>query len=433
MELYGCGRNDDGYLGEPRSCLRREVSYHFCKHNGSEKGCPFWALKLKTVLKASKTIRILNVAGGAPIFLLVDNELKGLGRGPNVDLGYAEVAEKPEGVISIVPLCGRSEVAFLLKDGSLRTVDKQEDGKHVIVQHLPAAGREILLIAARSAEYHNPALVSGAIALVAKSRPQEVLSFPAWNSMLGWLQGESEPIHVASLSSPVIQVTSKFAALTESGTVYTWGDKTPDQPTPPPEDNEEFEHVEFMYDLFGGTAPKYPPRQPERLDYNPTQAPLPEPVSKLATGGYNAFVSKSQRLYVWTSSRVTTKPEVQDANELKAPSKDWKTANITDADGNPLHIVDVSTGRRHVVALAADNSLWSVGDGMMGELGIGTKQFGLCTPDHVEDFRDNEIDEEFAETWQRMDDTGLLEDGWKWDSVYADEDCTFVIAKKVPA
>lgn len=97
-------------------------------------------------------------------------------------------------------------------------------------------------------------------------------------------------------------------------------------------------------------------------------------------------------------------------------------------NGEPLDIVDAAAGRTHVVALASDGSLWSAGDGLLGQLGIGIRQFGLCTPGRVIDMLANETEEEFAEDWQRMDVEGVLSAGKEWCAVFCEGDHTLVLA-----
>ncbi|KAI9739237.1 MAG: hypothetical protein M1834_007450 [Cirrosporium novae-zelandiae] len=435
MELYGCGRNDDGYLGEPRSCTRHEVHWtHECEHNNYGEDmpyCPLWATKLKNVLTATKSMRILKNSESDPIFLEVDGHLQGLGRGTRKDISCVELAQKPEDIMQTILLSGKSEMAFCFADGSLQTLDKHADNTLFTTYHKPYKGREILHIAARSVKTYNPMLVSGAIAIVPHANPRTILSFEAWEPFLSWLRndpGAAEPVYSAELPSPIIQMTNEFIAVTADGQVFNWGKKTPDQPPPPPEDNEDFEDEEFSATIFGGSVSNYPSRSPERRDYNPTKVPLPA-ISKVASGiCYNSAISNSGRLYLW-GHRSKSWPEVKDVNPPDAPA--YEPANIIDNTGKPLKIVDAATGWRHVVALAEDGSLWSVGDGLMGELGIGIRQFGLCTKDGVIDMLENETDEEFAEEWQRMDVDGLLlDDRWKWCKVFCDSDCTFVMAMK---
>jgi alpha-tubulin suppressor-like RCC1 family protein len=76
--------------------------------------------------------------------------------------------------------------------------------------------------------------------------------------------------------------------------------------------------------------------------------------------------------------------------------------------GRRLQIVDAAAGRAHVVGLATDGSLWSAGDGLNGQLGIGTRQFGLCTGDGDTDIVANGTGEEFAVHWQRIGYRGSI-------------------------
>ena len=95
-------------------------------------------------------------------------------------------------------------------------------------------------------------------------------------------------------------------------------------------------------------------------------------------------------------------------------------------------MVDVSVGKAHIVALAADGSLWAVGRGWAGELGVGGGMFELrATGGRVGVVYDQEEAVEFAERWVRMDTKGLLGVGMEWGSVVAGEEVTFVVAREV--
>ena len=77
-------------------------------------------------------------------------------------------------------------------------------------------------------------------------------------------------------------------------------------------------------------------------------------------------------------------PEIQDLNSYDGAV--FKQASVpSGSGGNRLKFKDAAAGWKHVVALAEDGSLSSTGEGVLGQLGLGLRQFGLCTKDGVID------------------------------------------------
>ncbi|KAF4178609.1 hypothetical protein CNMCM8694_004133 [Aspergillus lentulus] len=175
---------------------------------------------------------------------------------------------------------------------------------------------------------------------------------------------------------PIVKLTSKFAALDETGTVHVWGKKSTVHAPDPPDENEAFEEVWDRYVLFGDPIRRWPSRLSEALDYTPKSLPLP-PIQKMATGGcYNVGISHARQLCIW-GYKSENWPEIADVNPMSAV--EFKAAVIVTDTGRRLQIVIAAAGRAHVVDLAADGSLWSAGDGLNEQLGIGIRKFGLCT------------------------------------------------------
>ncbi|KAJ5114704.1 RCC1/BLIP-II protein [Penicillium alfredii] len=424
MQLFGCGENSSGYLGEPRSCMRRSVNEpHICQHNNEGENspyCPLWVLKPREITNPSQSVRVLSCENGST-FLDVDGHLKHLGLNPLKEHQLTEMTKvwSPSSITGAVPLA--DGFAFLSRDGSLLTV-RDSNGMHTI------QGKPIQHIATRRVDLHNPNLISGAVAIVLKQDPQTVLSFDSWQPMCSFLKTPApnyHPIHTATFSSPIVKLTSKFAALTEEGEVFIWGEKLPQQPPTPSDEDEEFEDAWFEFSFTNKPIKKWPSRAPELLDYNPRKQPLP-PIQELSTGGCNnTAVSRSGQLFVW-GYRSNTWPDIEDANAVN--STELKEATIPSGSGEArLQIKNAAAGQKHVVALAVDGSLWSVGDGIYGQLGIGLKQFGLCTEDGVIDMLENETDEEFAVDWQRMDTEAL--EGRECESVFAEGAHTLIITR----
>lgn len=87
-------------------------------------------------------------------------------------------------------------------------------------------------------------------------------------------------------------------------------------------------------------------------------------------------------------------------------------------------------GKSHILALTADGSLWSIGRGWHGELGIGEKMFELRAKEPEGANYDQEDAVEFADGWQRMETEGLLGEGMEWCEVVAGEETSFAVARK---
>ncbi|KAF7128792.1 hypothetical protein CNMCM5793_003701 [Aspergillus hiratsukae] len=276
---------------------------------------------------------------------------------------------------------------------------------------------------------HNPALISGAVALVLESDCHTVVSFDSWRLMIAWLTDEEtkqDPIHSVTFAAPIVKLTSKFVALDEAGTVHVWGEKKTVQPPDPPDEDEAFQEAWNYFVLFGDPIQRWPSRLPEAPQYSPLSLPL-RPIKKLTTGGcYNVGVSRAGQLFIW-GYRSGKWPEIADVNQMSAA--EFKEAVITTDTGNRLQIVDAAAGRAHVVALAADGSLWSAGYGLKGQLGIGTRQFGLCTGDGNTDIAANDTGEEFAVDWQKMDTVGILGDGQTCGAVFCEGDNTLIVVR----
>ncbi|OJJ95126.1 hypothetical protein ASPACDRAFT_64726 [Aspergillus aculeatus ATCC 16872] len=121
-------------------------------------------------------------------------------------------------------------------------------------------------------------------------------------------------------------------------------------------------------------------------------------------------------------------PDIEDSNPREA--LEFQPATIPPdkpANTQRLRIQHAAAGGRHVVAVATDGSLWSAGDGLSGQLGIGVRQFGLCTPDGVVDMEANETEEEFAVKWEEMEVEALQDR--ECMAVFANEQQTFILTR----
>ncbi|PYH84673.1 hypothetical protein BO82DRAFT_399501 [Aspergillus uvarum CBS 121591] len=207
----------------------------------------------------------------------------------------------------------------------------------------------------------GPNFFSGAVAVVFVDNSETVVSRDSWEHMCSFLEDPIDsppPIYTATFASSVVKLTLEFAALTEAGEVIPWGDELPEQPSAPPDDDEEVEQAEFQAHILNQPVTGWPARLLRQLDYKPHKLPLP-PIKDLSTdGAYTTAITYNGDFFVMV-----------------------------------LRIQHAAAGGRHVIAVTTGGSLWSAGDGLYGQLGIGLRQFGLCTPDGVVDMEANAIEE----------------------------------------
>ncbi|OJJ35883.1 hypothetical protein ASPWEDRAFT_531814 [Aspergillus wentii DTO 134E9] len=235
------------------------------------------------------------------------------------------------------------------------------------------------------------------------------------------------PLHTATFCSPIVKLTKEFAILTESGEVYIWGNSLPEQPPTPSDDDEEFDNALFEAAWLGTPIEidRWPSRLPVALDYEPRKLPLP-PIRRLSTGACNSIcITGSGQLFIW-GYKHDKWPEIRDTSDKYGT--ELREATIPAGSGDArLRVKDAAAGREHVVVLTEDGSLWSAGDGLYGQLGIGLRQFGLCSEGGVIDMLENYTEEEFAVDWQRMDMEAL--GGQKCEAVFADGENTLILTK----
>ena len=161
----------------------------------------------------------------------------------------------------------------------------------------------------------------------------------------------------------------------------------------------------------------------------PSTSESPVLIRKLsAAGNTTAALSTTNALYLWTSD--SSPPQILD---LQNPSPSLPgLASITDpSSGQPLLIADVAVGQSHVVVVGTDGeTVMAAGEGVSGQLGIGTKQFGFCV-DTGRGFDERAL--EYVEDWQVMDTASLnLGGDRKVHSLGCGPACTFVTVATCP-
>lgn len=389
-------------------------------------------------------------------FLNVDGRLEVLGHQPP---GLEKIVSEDRitECVRVLHQAGEDEAVLLDKDGGVTVVyDVYERYRGAeCVEKRPAGGREILHLAC------GPGFQ--VMALVTRSNPRTVLTLKGlgsgYGSFLTWYCGDNEENIIDSLDlpSPVKDLFvgyKNITALSESGDVYTWpsvqnssaisktgspaslnqpptamASTAPKPPMPEAEEDEEEEGPDMsslLSDLSRTPSPQETPLAPSSPRYH--QVPLP-PTTKISRNRTITAAIAASRLYLWLDASETgnkkTSPMI---SSLGSPSSPM-LQDIRDDNGEALPIIDVSVGKAHIVALAADGSLWSVGRGWHGELGVGERMFELGVEEEEGVVYDQEDAVEFTETWLRMDTGGVLGEGMEWGSVVAGEEVTFAVAR----
>ena len=137
-------------------------------------------------------------------------------------------------------------------------------------------------------------------------------------------------------------------------------------------------------------------------------------IIRLAAGPtYGAVITTTGHLYVFFTTRPAcdnkgqctefTLDEFYVSNIEKSRVYDPYTprlVNICDRVPRPF-IVDVAIGHNHLVALSSEGEVFTAGDGMHGQLGVGERQFDLHVEKHP--MSDSGESWEFAEHWQKVE------------------------------
>ena len=341
------------------------------------------------------------------------------------------------------------KIAFLIKDGSFWAQNFQPGNRHQLCgdfeQHRPIQSREISHLAFQQ--------YGGSSYVVTKSRPQTVVILEAGlPSLFSWYGDKNDPNRrdTFDLPSPVIQIATNsryMIALTEDHKVYAWEranpvpaaetQRLPATPTEEQRTSSEAEDLSteedgpdmsaFLDDLPNSapsetTSPKIPRYE---------QVPLP-PTTKISSSYHTMAAIANDRLYLWRDPNEKQwdkyHPTISFVGDPSSPT----LQQILDENGELLPIKDVSVGKAHIIALASNGSMFSIGRGWLGELGIGNRMFDLeVQKKEGHDYRVQEDAVEFAETWQKMDTEGLLREDMEWVSVMAWNQTTFAIAQHI--
>ena len=453
MELYACGLNEAGNLNLPAVCHRWHIlGKNPCEHNNHCKTpqdpftCPRMVTKLTRCLSAERirllypgvNYALLDVEGRLRIF---GHELRSLVKSKLMDVASESDDNCHSDASDIVDYAHAGEIALLMKNGGLwkSTVARRLHESNQVLRHVPNKGRGLLCLSC------NGTLT----VVVQKSNPQRIMIFQDLRALEDWIcDGDDKLIlETFDLPSPVTQLVANvyyFTALTEDQEAFTWKNdqytpkrktKTPEKKPEPTssqaaevsEEEEEGPDMSAILDDLPTTSSEKEP-SPKAPSY--MKIPLPK-VSKISAGGFITAAIADERLYLWRVSlggdRNKDTPIVSSLGDLGSPAVQ---EILPDINGNTLRIKDLSIGKAHIIVLTADGSLFSVGRGWHGELGIGDRLFELEVDEKDGHHYDFEDAFGFAETWRKMDTEGLLGESMEWVSVIAGDQTTFALARR---
>lgn len=259
--------------------------------------------------------------------------------------------------------------------------------------------------------------------IVFPERPNTVYRLPTMPDLLAWLSGSPVAFKAFRLPSPVTKLVTgdnhrgeRCFAQTEDGKVYHWNR---DSPHGRAHTATITQTLQFEPEKLVDTSS----RQSTASEVTPQLIPFPTPIKKLVTGiTIGAAISTDNNLYVFLMCNLkgthisdlnvqnienlyTSVPPLVPHLAVIPPSTTHShpdLSHITSHQASPSSkTVDVAVGYDHIVALTDTGEVWTVGNGMYGQLGIGPKQFDLYVESHHE--QDPEEEHEFAEEWQKVE------------------------------
>lgn len=278
--------------------------------------------------------------------------------------------------------------------------------------------------------------------VVFEEQPRTIYRLETVGDLLRWLDGKAASFSTLTFPSKIAQLLTsggvrgeECMTLTDEGKIYYWARGAPFPSrtgilskeldlSPTPEEasasigSEEDENANAN----------------ERLSLFQC-IPMP-PVAHLVAGPtYGAAITTTGQLYIF----LTRRPRRNTQNECVEPTlaELYIPPSSTCADNKPISavyppytpqvaqileqatspspnpnpnpnpttitkIVDVAVGYNHLVALTSDGQVFTAGDGMYGQIGVGEEQqFNLHATKHQ--MNESEESWEFAEYWQEVD------------------------------
>lgn len=391
--------------------------------------CPLTVLTATSVITSERSIEIKSTE--AQNFVLVDDKrvLWAADRGVNIEKGFSKelltlpqvenlqdmwseplLEDEMETLFdfeSKPPLLG-----FLYRDGAIWYADQQNS---TFVEATRAKTRRPLRHALLRREATNGKSDTWPC-VVFEEHPRTVYRLPTTQDLLSWLDGAAVPFVGVEFPSVIAKLLTCHGirgqdcmALTEDGRVYVWERGACcnlDCRTLP----EELSHHLVPESK---TEPIASEENTWRGNPFPARMVIPA-ITYLATGAaYGAAITQDGALYIFmtytpwkVSEGRSIDPHLAEfhiggpESYMFCKAYDPRLAKIRDEEPQPK-IVDVAVGNEHIVALTSEGEVYTVGEGMFGQLGVGDRQFEL----HSELNYLNEAEEswEFAEKWQRLE------------------------------
>ena len=449
MELYACGHNEAGNLNLPAVCVRWHIlGRNPCEHNNrcqtpeNPPYCPRMVTRLTRVL-STEEVRLIRSSLNST-FLDEAGILRIFGNEPEYLIESRLVNQAREILQIFEP--EMNKIAFLMEDGSLWVQNLQPESRYELCgdfeQQSPNQSRKISHLAFQYSGHSSY--------VIAKSRPQTVVTVDiGLLNILSWCHSDSDQNEWGTfdLPSPGVQnaTNSRYMiALAEDHNVYSWERAKPlraveRQPATPAKEerkSSEADNVPIEEDgpdmsAFLDDLPST--ALPDTLSTNTPQyekLPLP-PTTKISANYHIMAAIANERLYLWRDPKEKQYDKHHPTICNVGDPSSLTLQPILGDNGEPLPIKDVSVGKLHIIALASNGSMFSIGRGWHGELGIGSRQFNLEVKEKEGHNYDQEDAVEFAETWQKMDTEGLLGQDMEWVSVMAGDQTTFALARHI--
>lgn len=302
-------------------------------------------------------------------------------------------------------------MGLLTRDGAIYFID-QETEPPTISQRTSVPGRRPLRHALLRREINNGKGDTWPL-IVFDEQPCIIYRLTTFDSLVDWLDGTTVEFSAIRFTAPIAQILESCRVyafiLTEDGKAYNW---RRDGLIPVQKDTlSEALRSPQTYDPTASNTPTG-----KTLVIHPMPVP---PIVKMVVGiKYGAAITRKGQIYIFqiagsdhtcTPLRRCCEATIADFYLPRSSEQPYqlypdltpRLTKIPDRDLQPTFI-NVAAGHRHLVALTSDGEVFTIGDGMQGQLGVGERrQHGL----HAELNYMNELEDswEFAEYWQKIE------------------------------
>jgi hypothetical protein len=258
-------------------------------------------------------------------------------------------------------------------------------------------------------------------AVVFDEQPRIIYRLRTISDLISWLNGVAVSFSALEFPSQITQLLTccgpkgeDCMALTEEGKVYHW---RRDTPLTSPQTGILSETLQPASSTAGAPGDRPSIEAHEKMQSH--HAMLLPPITKLTAGPtYGAAVTSTGQLYIFLTSRaprnikyLRAEPILSELYMLgsEPPGTAYdpyspRLAQILEGEDRPQPtVIDVAVGYNHLVVLTIDGEVFTAGDGMQGQLGVGARQFDLHADMHQESEDEDEDAWEFAERWQKVE------------------------------